>query len=242
VSYPDFAFHIPIQLDSVDRYLNLMKLIDYIQFIFPKVKIRVCEQDASRKVYLRDHTIDYFFLNTNSIISKNECYNLMALRSTEEFIIQNDCDYITAKKSYLEALELAKKSKVANAHNGTIVNINRDAFSFTNQSPFSGGILYGDYYSGITVYESNFLKTYKENINLRGWGFDSVEKKERLRKLNVNIERSSYSAFHMDHPRTIGSGKQNPFYPSNANEYQKISNMTAEELTNYITSLKVAQF
>lgn len=235
----NLAIHIAINIDSVDRYLNLIKLLDYIRTVFPNVKVRVCEQDKIRKLYLRDNKVSYFFLKTKDVFNKNECYNLLALRSVEEYIINNDCDYFTLLDSYLEAINNLRNSEVSLVHNGTILSTTRDNLDSVSSNL---SLMYENYYSGIVAYRGSFLRVFKENSNMKCWGFDSNEKDIRYNKLGIKLGKTSLPAYHMYHERGANSSKQNPLYPSNSREYQKIVNMLPDELTNYIMNIEVRQF
>jgi hypothetical protein len=227
------SINIPFQKDSESRLNNLLNLISFLKENFPKVKIKVCEMDKERKLFIED--IQYFFLKQQDFFNKAECFNLMTLRTNESYIINHNVDFIALPESYVKAIGNLKNHDVSYLHNKEIYEVeNIKALSLLN-------LRCSDYYSGAIAYNKLYIHKYKENIKIKCHGYDSEERFERFKILSTKVSYVDSPGFHVKHQITRNSSKQNSYYPSNQKEYIRIKDLSKEELSVYLKNIVVRQ-
>jgi hypothetical protein len=82
--------------------------------------------------------------------------------------------------------------------------------------------------------KDKFIKAGMENENFISWGPEDVERRDRLIKLGYRVASSDGKLFHLEHSRTFNSNTTNPLFSNNEQEYQKILNMSQDQLKQYI--------
>ena len=81
---------------------------------------------------------------------------------------------------------------------------------------------------------NDYIEAGGENENLIGWGFDDFCRFNRFLKLGYNIDRIEGVLYHMTHWRGNNSSPSNPNNEHNFEEYTKVTNMSKEELQEYV--------
>jgi hypothetical protein len=74
-----------------------------------------------------------------------------------------------------------------------------------------------------------------ENSNFIGWGAEDHERYYRFKKLNLPIDRTEGSVYHIEHKRNKNCSDKNPYFKRNDEEFDKIKSMNVEELEDYIS-------
>jgi predicted glycosyltransferase involved in capsule biosynthesis len=94
---------------------------------------------------------------------------------------------------------------------------------------------------GVVMFNTENLRRLKGyNEKFRAWGYEDNEIHHRVLKLGYSEYRTKTDkdyCFHLRHKNTIRDNS--PYYISNHNEVTSVTNMTSDELENYIKSWRV---
>tara|TARA_Y100000034_G_scaffold136751_1_gene215436 strand:+ start:267 stop:1211 length:945 start_codon:yes stop_codon:yes gene_type:complete len=77
-----------------------------------------------------------------------------------------------------------------------------------------------------------------ENEEFISWGAEDVERFVRFTKLGYKILRLPSIVYHLEHPRGPDSGTMNPLFKHNEELWDRIQDMSVEELKEYYTNLE----
>ena len=79
-----------------------------------------------------------------------------------------------------------------------------------------------------------------ENENFISYGYEDNERPERFKKMGYKVGRVNGTIYHMEHARTMNSWFTNPHIENNKNLYEKLSEMSGEELLTYYETVEYA--
>lgn len=247
----DVTFMIPVKIESNDRKRCLTVILDYIQKYF-NTYIIVCEEGSSSlfpTLYKPEwgNTVRYIFRQTNSeLFHKTLNLNIMAKESTTPILAAYDSDVIFRPFQYQMAAESIRKNIVDFCYpfNQPNYNIPKPLFNtfqasldlssveneinFKHPLPPPGGCLF--------LNKEKFIKAGMENQNFVSWGPEDMERRERLVKLGYKLSAINGKLFHLDHDRTVNSHDGNEYFSKNEAEYNKIADMTREQLEQYVAT------
>ena len=89
------------------------------------------------------------------------------------------------------------------------------------------------YGQSIIYKTSSYKKMGGENENFISWGPEDVERYVRAVRLGFKVARIDTMIFHLEHPRGGDSSKQNSKFNHNEELWEKIQNMSDEQLVDY---------
>lgn len=244
----DAVFTIPFKIDSKDRIQNIICLIAYIDKYF-NTNIHICEQGtiSSEKIIFKKEWSDKykysFEYNKSPLFHKTKLLNLMAKEASVNIIISYDTDVVFYPHQYLAAANKirSKECYFCYPFDRETHNIPRDVINKFYKSldlgmiedscvaPV-GGIAPG---GCIFMDKEKFFEIGMENERFISWGPEDRERLTRIQKFGFIVGRVNGKIFHMDHVRTLNSSEKNCRYEINKNEYNKIMNMSLENLKNY---------
>lgn len=237
----DTTFVIPYHRDSKDREENLQCVLKYMCENFD-TKIIVIEEDKKSThpigmiaIYkFISQKIDGIFYRTKTI---NAGIKLVA---TPYFCIL-DTDVIIPPQQYHSAQAmLIVGSDVVYPYGGHFIDIDRSyikdgiikpAVSFAAES-VGGAVL---------MKTAIYWEAGLENENIIGWGFEDAERYARLKTLGYKIDRVAGDCYHITHERGINSSNKNPYDAANGKEYERIKEMSHDELVRTTDEWKWCQ-
>jgi hypothetical protein len=248
----DVTFNIPVKIDQPNRGRNLNIILNYIKR-YMKTTIIICEMDEEPKAkqYI-DVDCKYIFMKTKSqYIHRTMMLNYMANISTTPIIVNYDVDVLFPPESYLNATEIIRRneSKMVFPFDGTFWNIpnimierikdtldvmfiNTDLCqNLATNFKSVGGAIFWD--------KKTFIDFGMENENFVSWGHEDQERAIRAKILEVPIARVENPLYHLCHQPSLNSSNSgHVFFKQNENEFNKVKNMSKDDLLNYISTWK----
>lgn len=225
----DVTFMIPYKYDNEDRKENLELCEKYIRQYF---NTNIDVYQASESVFHRTK-----YLNT------------MAKLCNESIVINQDCDVLIPPIQLIESIIKVRNGiDVCYPYDGRFAGLNRYLWYYKllnnldlgicNNYELKGNDKFNTYGGCIIFNREAFIKGGMENENFISWGAEDYERYERFTKLEFKVKRIKGLLFHVNHFIGVDSSKKNPYFDENEKEYQKVKNMTKEELLNYIKTWK----
>lgn len=241
----DVTFTIPVRIDSQDRVNNINYILDYIYTNFD-TNVIIFENGPKQVLQLKKENLIYRYTQDNSPFHRTKYLNDMAKLAKTDYIANYDCDVIFPVKQVLKAYSLLKDNKVdfVYPYDGLFVNITKHAldneitnFNFDpvdlNPEKYQnfgknsmGGALFWN--------KKAFIDGGMENEKFVSWGCEDWERFHRFTKLGYKVGRIKGPLYHINHSRTQDSNENNPFYPQNLAEFQKIDKMDVSSLKEYM--------
>lgn len=251
VNLKDVTFTIPTRIDSADRQNNLIIVIDYLLSKFD-TNIIVCEEDSESKCETfwkdewRDSCQHIFIKNNELIFHKTKNLNIMAIESKTPIIASLDSDVLFTTKQYILARDkiiYGERDFVYPFNRPTIdipkkyhqkVIENKSVLGFENYiNPQINRIAPGGCFF---MSREKFFEYGMENEYFIGWGPEDKERAVRFEKLGGRIGNVMGFLYHLQHGRTPSSSTQHQFTKKNYTEYNKIFQMSKEDLQKYINA------
>lgn len=244
------TFMIPYTYDSEDRLENLRLCINYLNHHFTGHNILVYEwiKKGKQATAIQEHFLNTEVLvdNTSKTFHRTRFLNIMAKISTTKVIINQDCDVLIPIKQLENAINKAYRDyDVVLPFDGRFAGIPRIPFYYKLLNSLDLGVVKTNYvlkgadksntYGGCVVYnKKRFLELGGENENFVSWGPEDYERIIRFKKLGGFTYREKGMLYHIEHVIGTDSGKSNPNFENNNNEYKKICLMNKKELQEYV--------
>lgn len=244
----DLTIIIPVKLESTSRIKNLSYILTRLTRLY-KTNIVVIEQGKEslyeKEILSRDYksfnSIMHIFIESQKDFFYKTYLINEAIRRVKKtkLIAVYDSDIILNESSIINAsnLLLIDKADFIYPYNGTFINV----MNFDYSEDFSDivigqcSILHLDSPGGCFVVKRDiFLNSGMMNENFKSWGFEDDEIRLRIDKLGYRIKRLEGECYHIDHPRTKDSSSNNPYYPINYEMFERIRNMTKNQLREEI--------
>lgn len=252
----DCTFIIPINIDSIDRMVNLYLSLEYLKKYF-NTNIYLGEMSNKYKldnIESKFNNIKYFKIKPNKYeFQRTIALNYLTKKVKTKVICIYDADVFMFKEQYIDScnLILNEQYDMVIPHNGCFMDIDRSyinkfkhkldlysIYEYTNKR------FDDNYYKGVGGALFFNTKSYKqagmENTKFVNWGAEDEERYERMNKLGYKITFLSNPIFHLNHSRKFNEKPNNNTkeYLNNLKERDKIINMTKEELIGYIKTWK----
>lgn len=234
----EITFIISIRIDSKERLSNIDYIIWYLQSNF-NTNIILTENDKISHLKGRYNNIDYTFQQNNeNTFHRTKMLNEMTKKATTKYIAVYDADIILPIESYVIGYNSLKEVTdvfypfnnkfigINNLKTGTIIDFNNINGDVISENSFGGCFF---------IKKDKYLEAGLENENFIAWGYEDNERYERFSKLNFCISvYIKHPLYHLYHPPTKEANFNNPTIASQFQEYNKIKEMTKEELINYV--------
>ena len=235
----DITFIIPVKYDSPDRKENIEIILYYLKKYF-KTNIIVGEQGGTYFEYLSD-SVKYVKFDY-PLFYRTKILNQLTLMAETELIFNWDADVIVPVDQMKDAINILRSGKsFVFPYKDNFIRLNRDIYNIrekintnfdfteiTNSIITSVG-------GAIGFNKSEYIKCGLENENIIGWGYEDNERVSRIKKLGYDIEQVSGDIFHIEHQKSI---KTHHYTGNNRSEARRISEMTINDLSNYIRNWK----
>lgn len=239
----------PVRIDCDERKSNLSTVIRHIR----PMGCRVIVLEADKAPLLEGEQwldeVEYIFReDRNAVFHRTKYINILLNMAETEAVAVWDTDVMVALDNVSQCVGyLSSGSTITYPYNGEYVILgsgisvqvrkNPDISDLAQRKlkpifnrPFCGGIY--------IVHRLRYLACGGENENFTGWGPEDAERLRRVRNLGHDVRWTMEGqAYHLWHPR----GGNSWFFDREAEsrlklEMVKVSSMTREELSDYITS------
>ena len=254
------TFIIPIRIESPDRLRNVVTTLAFLIENFD-TNIIVKEVDKE-SVFHRDalpileNVLDKenIFTNFNYIFDKSDdplfhrqrILNEMVMEADTEIVVNYDCDVILPIDSYLSSYE-----RIRNGISDVVYPYGQGNYQKQveqSDDVVSNFLESGDYYhldSASKIHTSDFgwaqffkrsvyIEGGLENENFKAYAPEDKERHHRFTKMGYHVDRIADGwVYHLEHTRGENSWFTNPHMESNMGEWNKIKQMSREQLKEY---------
>jgi len=205
----------------------------------------VAEEDKVSKLKFLIDSVDYIFVEQKeNFFYRTRLLNMMIKRSNTPFICNYDCDILLKPEQYINGINMLRTKKFSMVYpHYSNIQISRALRNSIKQKLNIGLICAGlknkrdviSYGCCNMVNKVDYIKAGMENENFKSWGPEDYERYTRMIKLGYKVGRLNWEmSFHLEHSRGVDSGKSNPYFEHNEQEYEKIKKMNRLELEKYI--------
>ncbi len=248
INLENTTFIIPIYYDSNDRKENLEIIINWIKKNF-KTNIYIKEVGKNPIFEYLKNNIEYyeFEYQENNIIHRTKILNDLTKKVNTPYISNYDADILLPINQYVNAIQKLNdgfdfvypytyfyRMERKNFIDEFKEKLNEDIFinykSIINSGESYGGVLFFN--------KKSFIEAGMENENYISYGPEDWERPIRFEKLGFKLHRMEGNLYHINHWMGINSNTNNPYFHENNNEFEKVKNMSKEELQEYIKTWK----
>ena len=258
------TFIIPIRIESSDRMRNVITILCYLLEKFD-TQVIVKEVDE-KSVFVEDvlpqikDYIDGDLSNLTHVFEKSDdpvfyrmkIINEMIDMSKTDIIVNYDCDVLLEQNTCLESVKMIQagydmvypygfgnyqKQVFADDELVSEFLSNDCDFSILNQK----SRLYDAQYGHVQfVSRKSYIESGMENENFRGSSPEDKERYYRFTTMGYNVGRIDHYVYHLEHSRSRNSWpvsyQMNPYMSENISLWEKLNQMTKEELQNYYST------
>lgn len=236
------TFMIPVRIDSPDRHNNINYVVEFLIRNFDS-NIIVYE-NGPVPTYENKHRVQHIFEHNHGPFHRTRYLNIMTRMATTDLVANYDCDVIFPLKQITRAYQILQLGEadavfpydgyfvnimryqlLSKAPNYNVDHLNPDEYANFGKSSMGGALFWN---------KKKLIAGGMENENFVSWGCEDWERIKRFSKLGFCIGRVKGPLYHINHARSVDSDERNPFYNKNVAEFQKIENMPAEGLREYI--------
>lgn len=252
-----------VKIDSCDRIRNVQLLLRYLRTFTSSAEIVVVEQGdkAILNEIVNAAGATYHFIHSGGAHYKTRNLNLAAALSTGQYIIMIDADVILPVAAIEASLRAIRGGEhFVSPYNGIAVNVKRELIDVDMDLTMlaSGSVFFEKTYDrklqansrdgfevmfGTSNYDAmggaliarrhSLLTIGAWNTNFVSYGFEDMEIHERIRKFGYTAHSiTEFNCYHLEHERGIDS-EYNNFYRSNQKEFERVRDMTLEDLQEY---------
>ena len=242
----DLTITIPVRIDSHQRLNNLIACTNAL-LATTTARIFVGIADPLSLAHTLDSRIEIVPITDSDTASfhRTRLLNEMARMVSTTFIANVDADVVVPIQQWEETMELLRKTSagLVYPYDGRMVNLSWGHHPWLEQATYSSmpivnrQLMHENSVGGCAVWRvSDFFRIGMENEKLISWGFDDNDRVSRASKLGVEIRRTNGILYHLDHPRGPDSSPENQSYRDNFAEFQRISSLSAADLTVEIST------
>jgi len=238
LNLPEATFMVPYKFDTPDRVRNIEISVDYLVNNL-NTNIIICEQNGDT-VPESIKKLCYYVKMTSEhpILHDTRMTNLMAHIAKTPVIINYDCDILLPLSAYEEAYSLLINDQYDIVYpyrkfldmSPRLLKSNVDEI---DQKKLKVIKPEGESVGGVVFYKKDkYIESGMENEKVIGWGYADDERFHRFTKLGLRITRTENPLFHINHR----GGMSNPFFQTNKQEFERIKNISVDELRTEIES------
>jgi predicted glycosyltransferase involved in capsule biosynthesis len=187
--------------------------------------------------------IKYVFeKNGDKLFHRTRLLNEMTKMAETEIIVNYDVDVIFPVEQYLESKKKIEEGcTMCFPYAGKFYDVPKNLFNLVNNNkvneiPLGQCKLFNPNSVGgaFFFHKDRYGEIGWENQNFISWGHEDWERIVRVQKMGYEMCRVDGVLYHLTHSRTINSSGSNPYYGFNGQEFNKVKNMSKENLHNYI--------
>lgn len=253
----DITFMIPVRIDSMIRFENLLLTIQSIQrnFITNIIVLEASDYNNGLVQKLLGNKIEYrFFEDRDPVFYRTKYINNMTEISDTPYLAIWDADVIIPKEQLIQSVDRLRDGvDVVFPYDGhfydTSDTIRELYFKTKNIRVLKKNhnrmdLPYGAHMVGgaILVNKKSYVHSGKENLKFYGWGPEDGERFHRWKVLGMNVEFIPGYLFHLSHPRgTNSSFRSNNQRLHTQNELLLTQQSSKEELLSIINKQNVSK-
>lgn len=221
INLRDTSFLIPVRIDSLERFENLVSVTNYILSNFD-TNIIVLEADKEDNDLLRrclDPRVEIIFIKDhNPIFHRTKYINNLVFYTKTKYVAVWDADVIVNPSQMYSAVHCLRsgnfefiypydgsymetgisfRRQFIDTHN--IISLEKSADSM--MPPYTKKACGG----GFLAEKAAYFKVGLENENFYGWGPEDAERLRRWQTLDMKVGRVKGYMFHLYHPRGFNS-------------------------------------
>jgi hypothetical protein len=249
IDLKDVTFLFAFRIDSNDRLENLFVTLKYLSRHFD-TNFHLIEAGPNKtidEVVLRNISdqIVYSYISDEHRYLHRTFYNNLLIRNSDTpYFFLYDADIILPPVQIMESVKFMRSGSYTAIYpyDGSFYEVDKMVKKIFIQRNLIGTLekfmkyhrlFFRNSYGGVVLLnKSLYGKCGFENINIKGWGPDDVERVRRIRIFGFAVLRIKGPLFHLYHERTQTSDAL--FNQSNQLEYLKICSLTRNELRKYL--------
>jgi len=252
------TFIIPVRIESQDRLRNV---ITSLCFLLQKFDTNIILKEVDEKSVYQElvvpqiedflgddmKRINHIFEQSEEpLFHRQKILNEMIVASQTEIVVNYDCDVILPVDSYIKAYNFILDGTYdvvypyGQGHYQKQVNATDEVISdfISNDCDFSvldsnSNQHTSDYGWAQFFRTKTYIEGGMENENFRAYAPEDLERFYRFTTLGYNVGRIDDTVYHLEHARGENSWFSNPHMDSNTKEWEKIKQMTKEQLVEY---------
>ena len=247
----DKSIIISYKESSDDRRDNLHTLLDYLSFLQDgKTEIIIVEQDDNSKLdWLSDvkghQFIRHIFLENSGIFNKGWGYNVGAKQATTEILMFSDSDMFIKPQTYSSAIQNLKTHDVVNPYK-SVIFLDEESSKLFKQNNYSVAVankftpvVHGVITGGVFfINRKKFIAIKGFDEDCYGYGHEDDILDEKIKKLGLKVITLNDTAIHIHHKGIDPDDAYYSFIDLNKQLFAEYSDMTKQELSNKIKSIK----
>lgn len=235
----EFSYIITFRKTTEKRLENLKSVLSWLNSHKKdrKFEIIIVEQDEQKKVNFED--CKNIFIYNKGIYNKSWALNIGAINSSSEILVFGDSDILMKWSDFGSALDNVKSCWEAINPKGTIEYLKVSSFNpdieqerelgTTTRANFSGGIVF--------FKKKSFFDLLGWPEEFEGWGAEDSAMNCKIVKILQKFKTMKFPIFHLYHEGCRYN--QNPNFDNNINFFNKMRNMSKEELLSYYKDKKI---
>lgn len=238
IDLSDVTFTIPYFRDHYDREQNLELTLRLLREDF-NTNITIVENRSTTCPEAVHYDLEHFH--------RTRILNDMARMAQTPFIANWDTDVNIPPLQLYEAVKaLREGADMIYPYDGRFARVPRRYYSKVFDKRDIGmcnGRFSGTHDSekisvggAVLFNRESFFRGGGENENFISYGKEDQERYHRFTTLGFDVRRIEGTLFHIDHWIGFNSSRKNPFYETGSLEWEKVKDMTREELEEYVSS------
>ncbi len=243
VPLKDVTFTIPVKYDHEDRKKNVDLMVCILQSSFD-TNVIMMEQGGDKFEYMGKWL--KYCVSDAKVFHRTKMLNDMASMSGTPYIVNYDCDITIPPMQMLQAVEeLRSGTDMVYPYDGRFARMPRAQWFAQVERLLDIGIAGKTMFKGrehghnsvggcVLFKKQSFIDGGMENENMISFGPEDCERHDRFKKLGFTVKYVPGSLFHMDHFIGPDSGARNPYFKANHEEIERIREMDAAQLREYI--------
>jgi tetratricopeptide (TPR) repeat protein len=240
----DLTITIPVRIDTPDRLRNLVTCTNFL-VNHTNARVLVGVGDPSSVSPHLDPRVEIVELHdsTQSVFHRTRMLNDLARRAITEFIANLDCDVVVPLAQLEQALKIMREHghDLVYPYDGTMMEVPYAYHPWLERADFPSlpttlqRVMHPSSLGGCVIWRlQSFMRSGMENEHLISWGYDDDERHARANTLGMSIYRIDGCIYHLHHRRGENSSPTNPHVENNRREFERISQLSTEEMRGEI--------
>lgn len=238
---------IPVRCESERRRRNLALVVRYLLRWFD-VRIAVAEE-GTRDIpeLLRGLNVAYFpYERGGELLHRTRLLNLLVRAASTRLVAIYDADVLLPPAQMIEAVRMLRHGGYHGVfpYDGRFLDVPEElhegvarALSVDGLDAGSLPCIHPRSVGGAVLFRrAAYIEGGMENERFVSWGPEDLERCHRFQQLGYRLGRTEGPLFHLAHPRTPNSGRDNPRYADNKREWKRISAMSHDALRREVAS------
>lgn len=240
----DLTVTIPVRIDSPDRLRNLITCTNVLATqTNARVIVGIDDPESVRQLIHPRIEVVAIADPAGSVFHRTRILNELARLATTDFIANLDCDIVVPVNQWANSLlQLrADNCELIYPYDGVMMGVPYGYHPWLERADYASipttlqYVMHPTSLGGCVIWNHQaLLDAGMENEHLISWGFDDDERYARARILGLRVLRVDGCVYHLNHHRGTDSSPANPQLSNNRDEFQRISQMSSDQLRTEI--------